>query len=104
MAEHRRAVRFMDDQGRRTLGMRFLPHAWREDDKVLGYPPVNQLFMRFNTSGKLLQLWSVPLGEDGKERPGDLNWAHGLALDSKGNIYAVDIKGKRAQKFVPQES
>jgi hypothetical protein len=33
-----------------------------------------------------------------------LNWAHGIALDSKGNIYAVDIKGKRAQKFVPQES
>ncbi len=79
------------------------PMPWREDDKVLGYPPVNQLFMKFNTSGKLLQLWSVPLGEDGKERPGDLNWAHGLALDSKGNIYAVDIKGKRAQKFVPQD-
>jgi 6-bladed beta-propeller len=80
------------------------PMPWRADDKVLGYPPVDQLFMKFNTSGKLLQLWSVPLGEDGKERPGDLNWAHGLALDSKGNIYAVDIKGKRAQKFVPQES
>jgi hypothetical protein len=52
----------------------------------------------------LLQLWAVPKGEDGKERPGDLNWAHGIARDSKGNIYAVDIKGKRAQKFVPQES
>jgi hypothetical protein len=33
-----------------------------------------------------------------------LNWVHGMALDSRGNIYAVDIKGKRAQKFVPQES
>ena len=77
----------------------------REDDKVLGYPPVNQLFMKFNTSGKLLQLWSVPLGEDGA-RSGRAIWnweAHGLALDSKGNIYAVDIKGKRAQKFVPQD-
>jgi pimeloyl-ACP methyl ester carboxylesterase len=80
------------------------PMPWRADDKVLGYPPVDQLFMKFNTSGKLLQLWSVPLGEDGKERPGDLNWAHGIAVDSKGNIYAVDIKGKRAQKFVLQES
>src|ERR1700733_13781401 len=59
--------------------------------------------MKFNTSGKLLQLWAVPKGEDGKERPGELNWVHGLALDSKGNIYAVDIMGQRAQKFVPRE-
>jgi len=76
------------------------PMTWRADDKVLGYPPVDQLFMRFNTSGKMLQLWAAPKGEDGKERPGDLNWAHGIALDSKGNIYAVDVKGKRAQKFL----
>ena len=56
--------------------------------------------MKFNTSGKLLQLWSVPKAEDGKERPGECNWVHCLALDSKGNIYAGDIVGKRAQKFV----
>jgi pimeloyl-ACP methyl ester carboxylesterase len=80
------------------------PMTWRADDKVLGYPPVDQLFMRFNSSGKLLQLWAAPKGEDGKERPGDLNWAHGMALDSKGNIYAVDIKGKRAQKFLLQKT
>jgi pimeloyl-ACP methyl ester carboxylesterase len=79
------------------------PMPWRADDKVLGYPPNDQLFMKFNTSGKLLQLWAVPKGEDGKERPGELNWVHGLALDSNGNIYAVDIKGQRAQKFVLQE-
>jgi hypothetical protein len=79
------------------------PMPWRADDKVLGYPPVDQLFMKFNTSGKLLQLWSVPKGADGKERPGELNWAHGLAVDSNGNIYAVDIKGQRAQKFAPRE-
>ena len=54
------------------------PMPWRADDKVLGYPPVNQLFMKFNTSGKLLQLWAVPLGEEGKERLGDLDSAHGL--------------------------
>jgi hypothetical protein len=29
-----------------------------------------------------------------------LNWVHGIALDSKGNIYAGDIKGHRVQKFV----
>lgn len=80
------------------------PMTWRSDDKVLGYPPMDQLFMRFDTSGKLLQLWAAPKGEDGKERAGDLNWVHGMALDSKGNIYAVDIKGQRAQKFLLQEA
>jgi NHL repeat len=80
------------------------PMTWRPEDNVLGYPPKDQLLMKFNSSGKLLQLWSVPKGEDGKERPGDLNWVHGLAVDSKGNIYAVDLKGKRAQKFVRRQA
>ncbi len=80
------------------------PMTWRPEDNVLGYPPKDQLFMKFNPSGKLLQLWSVPKGEDGKERPGDLNWVHGLAVDSKGNIYAVDVMGRRVQKFVPTPS
>jgi hypothetical protein len=74
---------------------------WRAGDWVLGYPLVDQLFMRFDVSGKLLQLWSVLKGEDGKERPGDLNRAHGIAVDSRGNIYAVDVRGNRTQKFVP---
>jgi hypothetical protein len=77
---------------------------WRADDRILGYPPNDQLFMKFSAAGKMLQLWSVPKGEDGKERIGELNWVHGMALDSKGNIYAVDIKGQRAQKFVVAEA
>jgi len=80
------------------------PMQWRIDAKYptapLGCPPKDQVFMKFNTDGKLLQLWNVPKGEDGQEKPGDLNWVHCLALDSKGNIYAGDIIGKRAQKFV----
>ena len=56
--------------------------------------------MRFDPNGKVTQLWTVPKGEDGKEQPGDLNWLHCLAFDSKGNLYAGDIIGKRAQKFV----
>jgi hypothetical protein len=75
--------------------------TWRAIDNMLGYPPKDQLMMKFNTSGKLLQLWSAPVGQDGKEQPGDLNWVHGLTVDSAGNIYAVDVMGKRAQKFVP---
>jgi sugar lactone lactonase YvrE/pimeloyl-ACP methyl ester carboxylesterase len=81
-----------------------LPMRWRDGDKVLGYPPDNQLFMKFDSSGKLLQLAAIPKGEDGKEKPGELNWVHGIALDSQANIYAVDIMGQRAQKFVARAS
>jgi sugar lactone lactonase YvrE len=75
------------------------PMHWRPDDNALSCPPKDQLFMRFNADGKLLQLWTVPKGVDGLERPGELNWVHCLAVDSQGNLYAGDIKGKRAQKF-----
>lgn len=82
------------------------PMPWKFDAKYstlpLGCPPKDQVFMKFNTDGKLLQLWTVPKGEDGQEKPGDLNWVHTMALDSKGNIYAGDIIGKRVQKFVRQ--
>jgi len=67
-----------------------------------GIPPKDQLVMRFNPQGKLLQLWTMPKGIDGQEKPGELNWVHGIALDSKGNIYLGDIIGKRVQKFVRQ--
>ena len=74
------------------------PQWWRKDG---GYPPPkDQLFMRFSTDGKLQQLWTVPLGADGREQPGDCNWLHAVALDSHGNLYAGDINGKRLQKFI----
>lgn len=79
------------------------PMPWRETDEVLSCPPKDQLFMRFDPSGRLRQLWTVPKGVDGEERPGELNWVHGIALDSKGNLYACDIVGKRVQKFLRKE-
>lgn len=79
------------------------PQPWRPEDEALGCPPKDQVFMKFNPDGKLLQLWTVPKAEDGKEQPGECNWVHGIALDSHGNIYAGDIIGKRAQKFVRQK-
>ena len=83
------------------------PMPWRLDPKYptapLGCPPKDQVFMKFNTAGKLLQLWTAPKAEDGKEQPGELNWLHTMALDSQGNIYAGDIIGKRLQKFVRQK-
>jgi len=75
------------------------PMIWRADDSSLGCPPKDQVLMRFNSAGRLLQLWTAPKGIDGLERPGELNWVHCLAVDSQGNLYAGDIKGRRAQKF-----
>jgi sugar lactone lactonase YvrE len=79
------------------------PMQWRKEDGALGCPPKDQVFMKFNPEGRLLQLWTVPKGRDGLERPGEVNWVHAIAADSKGNLYAGDIKGKRAQKFVRKE-
>lgn len=79
------------------------PDAWPDDPKInLGGKPRDQLFLKFNTSGKLTQLWSVPLGGD-ETSPGELNLVHCIALDKSGNIYTGDILGKRAQKFVMQK-
>jgi hypothetical protein len=80
------------------------PTTWRYSapEEPLGCPPRDQVFMKFNTGGRLLQLWTIPKAIDGQEKPGELNWLHCLAIDSKGDIYAGDIIGKRAQKFVRQ--
>lgn len=75
------------------------PMPWY-DFKVLGCPPKDQLFMRFDTTGRLQQLWTVPKAADGQERPGECNWVHAMAIDSHGNLYCGDIMGKRLQKFV----
>ena len=80
------------------------PMPWQIDSKYptapLGCPPRDQLIMKFDTSGKLLQMYGFPKGEDGAEQPGELNWVHCIAFDSKGNVYLGDIQGKRLQKFV----
>lgn len=82
------------------------PMSWRDDPKYpcapLGCPPKDQLFMKFNREGRVLLHWTIPKGEDDHEKPGDLNWVHSIALDSRGNVYLGDIIGKRVQKFMPQ--
>ncbi len=75
------------------------PMQWRKQDTALGCPPKDQIFMKFNTAGKLLQLFTLPKGIDGLERSGEVNWVHAIAFDSVGNMYLGDIFGRRAQKF-----
>lgn len=79
------------------------PMTWRKDDRHLSCPPKDQLLVRFDTSGRALQLWTLPLGAEGKERPGELNWLHGVAVDSRGDLYVTDIIGQRAQKLLRRE-
>ena len=79
------------------------PMQWRKEDSALGCPPKDQVFMKFNSDGKLLQLWTVPKAANGMEKPGECNWVHCIATDSKGNLYVGDILGKRAQKFLRVE-
>jgi hypothetical protein len=77
------------------------PMPWERGDVMLGVPPKDQLFLRLDTAGRVQQLWTVPLGDDNHDTPGSCNWLHAVAIDSLGNLYAGDIKGRRAQKFVP---
>jgi NHL repeat len=72
------------------------PAGWKEDAFALATPPHDQVLMRFDLDGRLLQLWAVPFGD----QPGQLNWVHGIAADSHGNLYCGDYRGGRVQKFV----
>jgi len=91
------------DQKDRIWSCGCSPMVWRKEDEVLGCPPKDQLVMCFDTTGKVLQVWTFPKGQDGQEKPGELNWVHSLAWDSQGNLYLVDIIGKRVQKFLRRE-
>jgi len=57
-----------------------------------------QLIMKFNSQGKVLLNWTFTAGGN----PGELGEVHGMALDSKGNVYVGEGQGRRMQKFVRQ--
>jgi hypothetical protein len=66
---------------------------------LVGIPPKDQLIMVFTPDGRVTRLWTFPPGK----RPGELEWVHALAVDRQGNLYAGDIQGRRAQKFLKLE-
>jgi sugar lactone lactonase YvrE len=74
------------------------PQAWYRDGSYP--PPKDAIFMRFSTDGRVRQLWTVPVAQEGEAKPGECNWLHAVAVDSQGNLYAGDIMGKRVQKLV----
>jgi DNA-binding beta-propeller fold protein YncE len=76
------------------------PMPWRDSDVYLSCPPKDPIIMRFDTSGKVQQLWTLPPVRNAKASAGEVDWLHGLGVDSQGNLYVGDIIGKRAQKLV----
>lgn len=79
------------------------PARWTERGN-LGNPPHDQIIMKFDTTGRALELWAIPLCADGRWTPGATAWAHGIAADSKGNLYIGDVADNdaehRVQKFI----
>jgi hypothetical protein len=61
------------------------------------------LLIKFNTDGVPQELWVFPLAKEGELIPGHLDWVHGIAVDSKGDLYLGDVadnsKTHRVQKF-----
>lgn len=82
------------------------PSQWRKEDVMVGIPPKDQIVMKFDTNGRVLEWWSFPKGPDVADagvKPGELSWVHGIAIDSSGNLYLGDIMGQRVQKFLRRQ-
>lgn len=76
------------------------PMLWSEipaSQEYLATPPKDELFMKLDTEGRLKQLWTFPKGD----KPGELNWAHSIAVAPDGSIYFAEVMARRAQRFVP---
>jgi DNA-binding beta-propeller fold protein YncE len=46
--------------------------------------------------GAILATWGQP-----GRGPSEFDWVHGMAVDTRGAVYAADTYGQRVQKFVP---
>jgi 6-bladed beta-propeller len=79
------------------------PMLWSEvpgTQAMLATPPKDQILMKLDAEGHIKLLSVFPKSENGKEKPGDLNWVHSMDVAPDGTIYLGDVQGKRAQKFV----
>jgi hypothetical protein len=61
----------------------------------------NQLVMKFNSEGKILQIYAFPTCARGtKHLPGRLNMLHGMAVDRQGNLYLGEAFNPGPQKYI----
>lgn len=83
------------------------PARWKADFGNLGNPPPTQLVAKFDLTGRMKELWVLPLSKPGTMNPGELDWVHAIAADSDGNIYLGDVADEspfhRIQKFTRLE-
>lgn len=75
------------------------PARWTEKTN-LGNPPHDQILMKFDTTGRALELWAFPILEGAQPEPGHLDWAHGMGFDDAGNVYFGDVNENNAQHSV----
>jgi DNA-binding beta-propeller fold protein YncE len=68
-------------------------------DEHIVLPPQDQVLIKFSLNGQVLQRIPLAKTKVPPGKPGELDWIHGIAVDTQGNIYLGDIQGKRAQKF-----
>mgnify|MGYP002622224690 CR=1 FL=1 len=74
------------------------PHWWYRNGEYLEFK--DQILMRFNPDGRVVQNYGLPFAEEGSSIPGETRGAHCMVQDSQGNVYIGDIYTERAQKFV----
>ena len=70
-----------------------------DDDGWVITPPPDQWLMKLNAEGKALLRVALRQTATPPGKPGEVDWVHCVAVDSKGNVYLGDIQGKRPQKF-----
>jgi hypothetical protein len=56
--------------------------------------------MKFDTRGNPVLVWTLPMAVVFFGKPGEVNWLHSVAIESKNNFYLGNIQGCRAQKFI----
>jgi sugar lactone lactonase YvrE len=67
-------------------------------------PPEDQVMVKVDHRGQVLLRVPLPMTQEPPGKPGAVDWVHGIALDSIGNIYVGDIQGKRVQKYTLQRN
>ncbi len=96
-----RRIQMFDVDGKFLGKFTGLGYAWgmaltRDGKHLFLAEHVKEEILKISTAdGKVVARW----GKQGRG-PGEFDWAHGMAVDSKGAVYVADTYGQRVQKFV----
>lgn len=81
--------------------------GWRfgPDGHFYGSTGHGNKVIRVDSRGNLVEIWGSEyaskndIEKEIQKAPGAFNCLHGIALDSKGNLFCAEVAGKRLQKF-----